>query len=194
MPTLFSQLEVDHMPLVLSQSKIGPVTLLELTERLTMENVPELRDTLQSLADQGHRDLLLDCSHVTAVDSQGIGSLVGNWVSLKNRGGKLKLLHPSARSATSLADSGPAQGHRVLRRHRSSPAFLLTHLRHSVACLPSNASKRALASSPPANPVNLPVEPITRWHGAIMEMGFFPLAAPTARTALGFWICFAICP
>ena len=85
------------MPLVLSQSNIGPVTLLELSVRLTIENVPELRDTLQSLADQGHRDMLLDCSRVTAVDSQGIGSLVGNWVSLKNRGGKLKLLHPSAR-------------------------------------------------------------------------------------------------
>lgn len=85
------------MPLVLAQSNIGPVTLLELSERLTIENIPELRDTLQSLADQGHRDLLLDCSRVTAVDSQGIGSLVGNWVSLKNRGGKLKLLHTSAR-------------------------------------------------------------------------------------------------
>jgi anti-sigma B factor antagonist len=97
MPTLFSQQEVAHMPLVLSQSNIGPVTLLELNERLTIESVPELRDTLQSLADQGRRDLLLDCSRVTAVDSQGIGSLVGNWVSLKNRGGKLKLLHPSVR-------------------------------------------------------------------------------------------------
>jgi anti-sigma B factor antagonist len=97
MPTLFSELEVAHMPLVLSQSNIGPVTLLELSERLTIENVPELRDTLQGLADQGNRELLLDCSRVSAVDSQGIGSLVGNWVSLKNRGGKLKLLHPSAR-------------------------------------------------------------------------------------------------
>jgi anti-sigma B factor antagonist len=97
MPTLFSQLEVAPMPLVLSQSNIGPVTLLELSERLTIENVPELRDTLQSLADQGRLNLLLDCSRVSAVDSQGIGSLVGNWVSLKNRGGKLKLLHPSAR-------------------------------------------------------------------------------------------------
>ena len=85
------------MPLVLTQSNIGPVTLLELSERLTIENVPELRKTLQGLADHGHLDLLLDCSRVTAVDSQGIGSLVGNWVSLKNRRGKLKLLHPSVR-------------------------------------------------------------------------------------------------
>lgn len=97
MPALFSELAIAHMPFVVSQSSIGPVTLLELGERLIIDNVPELRDTLQSLADQGHLDFLLDCSRVTAVDSQGIGSLVGNWVSLKNRGGKLKLLHPSAR-------------------------------------------------------------------------------------------------
>ena len=97
MPALFSELAVAHMPFVLSQSNIGPVTLLELGERLIIDNVPELRDTLQSLADQGHLDLLLDCSRITAVDSQGIGSLVGNWVSLKNRSGKLKLLHPSPR-------------------------------------------------------------------------------------------------
>ena len=85
------------MPLVFSQSNIGPVTLLELSDRLTIENISELRDTLQSLADHGRQYLILDCSRVTAIDSQGIGTLVRHWVSLKNRGGKLKLLHPSAR-------------------------------------------------------------------------------------------------
>lgn len=85
------------MPLILRQSNVGPVTLLELGERLTIENVPELRDTLRDLADQGRRYALLDCSHISAIDSQGIGILVGNWVSLKNRGGKLKLVYPSVR-------------------------------------------------------------------------------------------------
>lgn len=182
------------MPLVLNQSHIGPVTLLELSEQLTIENVPELRDTLQSLTEQGHLYLLLDCSRVSAVDSQGIGSLVGDWVSLKNRGGRLKLLHLSARLHQVL---------QIVGLHKNIESFddigqalrsFNPRLRHSLVCLPSKASKRALASSPPANPVNLPVEPITRWHGAIMEMGFFPLAAPTARTAFGFFICSAICP
>jgi anti-sigma B factor antagonist len=97
MRALFSELEVVQMPIVLRQSNVGPVTMLELSERLTIENVPELRDTLQNLADQGRRYWLLDCSRITVVDSQGIGILVGNWVSVKKRGGKLKLLHPSVR-------------------------------------------------------------------------------------------------
>jgi anti-anti-sigma regulatory factor len=41
--------------------------------------------------------LLLDCSRIHTVDSQGIGTLVGNWISLKKRGAKLGLLNPSVR-------------------------------------------------------------------------------------------------
>jgi len=51
-----------------------------------------------------------------------------------------------------------------------------------------------LASSPPANPVSLPVAPMTRWHGATIDSGFRPLAAPTALIAWGFPICRASWP
>jgi len=85
------------MPLVLHQRRVGPVTLLELSERLTIENVPELRDTVQDLAVHGHRSLLLDCSRVSVVDSQGLGGLVSNWLTLKKGGGKMELLNPSVR-------------------------------------------------------------------------------------------------
>ena len=56
----------------------------------------------------------------------------------------------------------------------------------------SSRNNNAFASSPPANPVNFPDAPITRWHGATIDIGFFPFAAPTARTALGLPICMAI--
>jgi anti-sigma B factor antagonist len=85
------------MSLILHERSVGPVTLLELSERLTIENVPELRDKIQDLAGNGRRSLLLDCSRINFVDSQGIGGLASNWVSFKNRGGKLKLLNPSLR-------------------------------------------------------------------------------------------------
>jgi len=85
------------MPLVLRQRTVGPIILLELSERLTIENVSELRDKLQDLTVEGHRFFLLDCSQINVIDSQGIGGLVRNWVSVKSRGGKLKLLNPSVR-------------------------------------------------------------------------------------------------
>jgi anti-anti-sigma factor len=85
------------MPVFLSQRTVGPITILELGEHLKGENVSEFRDTLQHLIEQGHNHLLLDCGHLRIIDSQGIGSLVGNWVSIKKRGGKLGLLNPPVR-------------------------------------------------------------------------------------------------
>jgi hypothetical protein len=70
------------------------------------------------------------------------------------------------------------------------PAFYFSQSRS----FDSIRSKDALVSRPPANPVNWPLEPITRWHGTTIDRGFLRLAAPTARTALGRPICRAICP
>jgi len=94
------------MQLVLHERNVGPITLLELGERLTIESVPELRDKVQDLVLQGRHSLLLDCSRINAIDSRGIGGLVRNWVSLKNQGGRLKLLHPSARMREVLGTVG----------------------------------------------------------------------------------------
>jgi|SRR5215472_1179211 len=85
------------MPVFLSQRTVGSVTILVLGEHLKTENVTEFQNTLQHLVEQGQSHLLLDCSRVRIVDSQGIGSLVGNWLSLKKRNGKLALLNPPAR-------------------------------------------------------------------------------------------------
>jgi anti-anti-sigma factor len=85
------------MSLVLCERSVGPVTLLELSERLTIENVSELRDKLQHLNEQGRRSLLIDCSRVSVVDSTGVGALVRDWLWIKKQHGTMKLLHPSQR-------------------------------------------------------------------------------------------------
>jgi anti-anti-sigma factor len=85
------------MALFLSQRRAGPVTVLELGERLTIETTPEMRDTIAALMDQGDIFVLLDCVRIKVVDSQGLGTLVSNWLSLKKRGGKMELLNPSVR-------------------------------------------------------------------------------------------------
>src|SRR5262250_2556208 len=85
------------MSLILCERSVGAITLLELSEQLTTETIPELRDTLEDLEVRGRRSLLFDCTRIRVVDSQGIGALVTNWVSLRKRGGSLKLLNPSPR-------------------------------------------------------------------------------------------------
>jgi anti-anti-sigma factor len=85
------------MALILSEKNVGPITLLELSERLTIDTLPELRDKIEALAAQGRRSFLLDCARINVIDSRGIGGFVKNWVSLKKQGGALKLLNPSHR-------------------------------------------------------------------------------------------------
>ena len=85
------------MPVFLSLRTVGSITILELGEHLKAENVSEFRDMFQYLTEQGRIHVLLDGSRLRIIDSLGIGSLVGNWVSLRKRGGKLGLLNPSDR-------------------------------------------------------------------------------------------------
>jgi anti-sigma B factor antagonist len=94
------------MSLVLRERTVGPITLLELSERLTIENVPEFRDTVQKLLDRKRLSILLDCSRINMIDSQGIGGLVRNWLSVKSRGGSMRLLSPSTRLAEVLKTAG----------------------------------------------------------------------------------------
>jgi len=62
-----------------------------------------------------------------------------------------------------------------------------------VKLCPSRVNRKAFASRPPAKPVKAPDAPMTRWQGAMIEIGFLPLAAPTARTDFGLPRARAIC-
>ena len=55
----------------------------------------------------------------------------------------------------------------------------------------SRSMRRFLVSRPPPKPISEPSLPIHRWHGTMIGMGFFPLAPPTALTALGLPIASA---
>ena len=56
-----------------------------------------LKDKVQSLIHQGHKQLLIDLSGVSYVDSAGLGELVQAYATTKNRGGALKLLNVTKR-------------------------------------------------------------------------------------------------
>lgn len=85
------------MSLIVNERHIGPLILLELGPSLTAPWAGELRETLERLVARGQSRVLLDCAHIEAVDSLGLGALVRSSVSIGNKGGKLGLVHPSAR-------------------------------------------------------------------------------------------------
>ena len=57
----------------------------------------QVRDTLMAKYEAGFRHLILDCSQITSVDSQGLGEIVGAYAAIVRRGGALRLLQPSKR-------------------------------------------------------------------------------------------------
>ena len=56
-----------------------------------------LKDKVQSLIQQGYRNLLIDLSGVSYVDSAGLGQLVQAYATTRNKGGALKLVNLTKR-------------------------------------------------------------------------------------------------
>ena len=52
-----------------------------------------LKDKVQSLIQQGHKNIVIDLGGVAYVDSAGLGQLVHAYATTKNKGGALKLVN-----------------------------------------------------------------------------------------------------
>lgn len=85
--------------LTVTTRMIGDVAVLCLTGRLVLDDVDSpLRGEIERLVRDGHVKLVLDLAAVSYIDSAGLGLLVAKFVSLRSRGGDLRLVHPTPRS------------------------------------------------------------------------------------------------
>ena len=64
----------------------GPITLARGDDRL-------LKDQINSLVHQGHKNILVNMGGVTTVDSAGLGELVAAYTTVTKAGGSMKLLN-----------------------------------------------------------------------------------------------------
>jgi anti-sigma B factor antagonist len=72
---------------------VGDVTILEIRGRVTLgEGASLLREAIRHTLNHNSR-VLIDLAEVTYIDSTGLGEMVGGWVSARNRGAEMKLLH-----------------------------------------------------------------------------------------------------
>ena len=72
------------------------VTIVDLGGPITLDEGSRLlRDTIQQLAAQGQKQILLNLGEVHYIDSSGIGELVSAFTSTREQGGELKLLNLS---------------------------------------------------------------------------------------------------
>jgi anti-sigma B factor antagonist len=86
------------MSFSVNERQAGSASVLELSGRMTAgDGCVQLKDEMQSVLSAGRLALLLECSQVTAIDSQGIQTLVWAMNLAAKHGANLKLLKVSPR-------------------------------------------------------------------------------------------------
>lgn len=79
------------MDLQLSARAGRASTVVRVGGELDMETTPQLEDFLEEVADDGARQVVLDYTDVTFMDSSGLGLLVVLVKAFRDRGGRLCL-------------------------------------------------------------------------------------------------------
>lgn len=70
----------------------GPISLLDLSGRLTSFEIGELRDSISRLSKQGRKNIVLNFSGLEYLDSSGIGELARIYVSVVKQSGQMKVI------------------------------------------------------------------------------------------------------
>ena len=93
--------------MTIEERRFGDVTLLRVGGRVVYgDGAQQLRERISDLVDQARLKFLLDLHDVTYIDSFGVGVIAAKYVSVRRKGGDLKLVHPSERSHRVMAISG----------------------------------------------------------------------------------------
>jgi len=91
----------------ITERRIGDVTVLQVAGRIILgDGAGELRSRMNDLIDEAHLKFLLDLTEVTYIDSFGVGVIAAKYVSVRRKGGDVKLLRLSARSRRVMRISG----------------------------------------------------------------------------------------
>jgi anti-sigma B factor antagonist len=82
------------MSIAISTRQVGGVTIVDIRGRIVLGGESaSVRDVVCTLLSKGHKQILLNLGAVDYIDSMGLGSLVGAFVSVRKQGGELKLLN-----------------------------------------------------------------------------------------------------
>ena len=85
--------------MTIDERSVGPVTILALSGRLVLDDGDALlRQRVDDLVARGQLKIIADLTALDYVDSAGIGVLIAKYLSVRRKGGDLKLLRLSSRT------------------------------------------------------------------------------------------------
>jgi anti-sigma B factor antagonist len=86
------------MAMKITRREVDGVTVLDLNGRITLgDGEVVLRETIQDLAKEGDKRILLNLGNVPYIDSTGLGELVRAYTTMRKRGAEIKLLNLTKR-------------------------------------------------------------------------------------------------
>jgi anti-sigma B factor antagonist len=90
--------ETQMVNLYINQRRKGDVTVLDLKGRIRISGGNlVLHRSIRCLVDEGKTKILLNLADVTHIDSMGLGELISSQITLRNKGGEIKLVHLTER-------------------------------------------------------------------------------------------------
>jgi anti-sigma B factor antagonist len=78
----------------IAERSVGNVKVLDLSGQITsVKGAGQLlKDKVNSLVHQGHKNILVNLGDVTHMDSSGLGELVSAYITVTKAGGSMKLI------------------------------------------------------------------------------------------------------
>ena len=84
--------------MTVSERSVGNVTIIDVLGNVTLnDGAEQVRDKVRSVLQQGQKNLLVNLSKVSYMDSAGLGELVQAYSTVAKQAGKLKLVSPTKR-------------------------------------------------------------------------------------------------
>ncbi len=72
---------------------VGGITIVDVSGRIVLgKESTSVRDMIHDLLSKGDKQILLNLGAVDYIDTRGLGSLVGAFMTVRKHGGELKLL------------------------------------------------------------------------------------------------------
>lgn len=108
-------------PLQIVEQRAGNVTILRLKGPLEIDDGDSvLRAHVNRLVEEGRVNVVLDLRDVVILDSAGVGILVAKYLTVKRRGGMIKLLHPTDRASRLLQITKLARVFEIFEHERDA--------------------------------------------------------------------------
>ena len=81
-----------------STRKAGKIIIIDIEGKILLgEGDVEIKQAVEELLREGHKEIVLNLAKVPYIDSAGLGEIIRCFTALRRNGGNLKLLAPNQR-------------------------------------------------------------------------------------------------